>query len=145
MRAKEYLQQLQRLDTVINQKLAELTDLRLKAEGIGSIDYAKDKVQTSPGGNAPFVNMVGQIADLEAEISAEVDQYANERHKIIGQIQRLDNPVYVQILFKRYVEYKRFEVIAAEMNYTHSYTRQLHKKSLQKFERTYKNAQNHTQ
>lgn len=145
MRAKEYLQQLQRLDTVINQKLAELTDLRLKAEGIGSIDYAKDKVQTSPAGNAPFVNMVGQIADLEAEISAEVDQYANERHKIIGQIQRLDNPVYVQILFKRYVEYKRFEVIAAEMNYTYSYTRRLHRFSLQNFERRYKITQNDTQ
>ena len=145
MWAKEYLQQLQRLDTVINQKIAELEDLRLKAESVGSIDYAKDKVQTSSAGDAPFVNIIGRMADLKAEISTEIEQYANEKHLIIKQIQELDNPAYVQILYKRYVEFKRFEVIAAEMKYTYPYTRQLHKKSLQNFERTYKNVQNHTQ
>ncbi len=145
MWAKEYLQQLQRLDTVINQKIAELEDLRLKAESVGAIDYAKDRVQTSPAANAPFVNIIGRMADLKAEISAEIEEYANEKHLIIKQIQALANPAYVQILYKRYVEFKRFEVIAAEMNYTYSYTRQLHKKSLQNFERTYKNVQNHTQ
>lgn len=103
MRAKEYLQQLQRLDTIINQKLAELEDLRLKAEGVGSIDYAKDKVQTSAAGDAPFVNIIGRMADLKAEISAEIEEYANEKHLIIKQIQALANPAYVQILYKRYV------------------------------------------
>lgn len=117
----------------------------MKAESVGAIDYAKDRVQTSPAANAPFVNIIGRMADLKAEISAEIEEYANEKHLIIKQIQALANPAYVQILYKRYVEFKRFEVIAAEMNYTYSYTRQLHKKSLQNFERTYKNVQNHTQ
>ena len=57
MKAKEYLQQLQRLDTVINQKIKELDDLRLKSQSAGSIDYSKERVQTSPSGDAPFVKL----------------------------------------------------------------------------------------
>mgnify|MGYP006939891564 FL=1 len=46
MKAKEYLQQLQRLDTVINQKIKEVDDLRLKSRSVGSIDYSKERVQS---------------------------------------------------------------------------------------------------
>ncbi len=134
MWAKEYLQQLQRLDTVINQKIAELEDLRLKAESVGSIDYAKDKVQTSSAGDAPFVNMVGRIADLEAQIRDEIDMYINDKHKIINQIQDLVNSAYVQVLYKRYVEFKNFALIADEMNFTYQYVLGLHQKALQEFQ-----------
>ena len=41
MKAKEYLQQLQRLDTVINQKIKELDDLRLKSQSTGSVTIPK--------------------------------------------------------------------------------------------------------
>jgi len=51
--AKEYLQILRRLDTVINQKIKEKGDLRTMSTSIGSFDYAKDRVQTSPSKDAP--------------------------------------------------------------------------------------------
>ncbi len=139
MWAKEYLQQLQRLDTVINQKIAELNDLRRKAEGIGSIDYAKDKVQTSPAGDALFVSMVGRIADLEAEISAEIARYMKEKHLIISQMQSLPNVNHVSLLYKRYVEFKSFEIIAAEMGFAYQYIIELHREALRDFQTTYKN------
>ena len=41
MRAKEYLQQLRRLDTVIDQKIKELDDLKVKSTCIGGFDYSK--------------------------------------------------------------------------------------------------------
>ena len=75
MKAKEYLQQLQRLDTVINQKIKEVDDLRLKSRSVGSIDYSKERVQTSPSGDAPFVKLIGRIIDLEEEINAEIAEY----------------------------------------------------------------------
>ena len=50
MRAKEYLQQLRRLDTVIDQKIKELDDLKVKSTCIGGFDYSKERVQTSPSG-----------------------------------------------------------------------------------------------
>jgi len=142
MKAKEYLQKLQRLDTVINQKIAELNDLRMKAEGVGSIDYARDKVQTSPAADAPFANMVGQIADLKAEIGAEIEKYMHEKHRIINQIQALENSRHIEILYKRYVEFKSLEAIAAEMRFTYQYIVELHGCALREFQTTYKNLYN---
>lgn len=139
MKAKEYLQQLQRLDAVINQKIKELEGLRSTLSSVGSIDYAKDRVQTSPSPDAPFVRTLERITDLEGEIDREIDSFVDKKHQIINEIQGLSNAVHIQILFKRYVEFKRLEVISVEMNYTYAYTRELHGYALQDFERTYTN------
>lgn len=142
MKAKEYLQQLQRLDTVINQKIKELGDLRLKSQSAGSIDYSKERVQTSPSGDAPFVKLIGRIIDLEAEINAEIDAFVDDKHKIINQIQGLKNSKYIEILYKHYVEFKRLEVVAVEMNFTYRYVVELHGYALKDFQTTYENLLN---
>lgn len=138
MKAKEYLQQLQRLDTIISQKMVELEDLHLKVTSTGSIDYSKERVQTSPSGDAPFANMIARIADLEDEINAEIDRFVDEKHKIINQIQGLKNSDYISLLFKRYVEFKKFETIAVEMNFTYQYVLNMHGYALKEFEIAYK-------
>ena len=138
MKAKEYLQQLQRLDTVINQKIKEVHDLRLQAQSGGGIDYSKERVQASPSGDAPFVKPICRIIDLEAEINAEIDKFVDEKHKIINQIQGLKNSDYISLLFKRYVEFKKFETIAVEMNYTYQYVLNMHGYALKEFESAYK-------
>ena len=142
MKAKEYLQQLQRLDTVINQKIKELGDLRLKSRSVGSIDYSKERVQTSPSGDAPFVKLIGRIIDLEQEINAEIDAFVDDKHKIINQIQGLKNSKYIEILYKHYVEFKRLEVVAVEMNFTYQYVVELHGYALKDFQTTYENLLN---
>jgi hypothetical protein len=142
MKAKEYLQQLQRLDTVINQKIKEVDDLRLKSRSVGSIDYSKERVQTSPSGDAPFVKLIGRIIDLGAEINAEIDAFVDEKHRIINQIQALKNSKYIEILYKHYVEFKRLEVVAVEMNFTYQYVVELHGYALKDFQTTYENLLN---
>lgn len=142
MKAKEYLQQLQRLDIVINQKIKEVDDLRLKSRSVGSIDYSKERVQTSPSGDAPFVKLIGRIIDLEAEINAEIDAFVDEKHRIINQIQALKNSKYIEILYKHYVEFKRLEVVAVEMNFTYQYVVELHGYALKDFQTTYENLLN---
>lgn len=139
MRAKEYLQQLRRLDTVIDQKIKELDDLKVKSTCIGGFDYSKERVQTSPSGDAPYVRTVSRIVDLNEEINREIDDFVDLKHKIINQIQGLANTNHIKLLFKRYIEYKRLEVISVEMNYTYQYTKELHGHALQEFERTYPN------
>lgn len=134
MKAKEYLQQLQRLDTIINQKMTEIEDLRLKITSTGSIDYSKERVQTSPSGDAPFANMIARLADLEVEINTEIDAFVDEKHRIINEIQSLKNPDYIALLYKRYVEYKSLERICVEMNFSYDYIKHLHGYALQNFE-----------
>ena len=119
MRAKEYLQQLRRLDTVIDQKIKELDDLKVKSTCIGGFDYSKERVQTSPSGDAPYVRTVSRMIDLNEEINRDIDNFVYRKHKIINEIQSLENTKHIQILFKKYVEYKTFEQISVEMNYTY--------------------------
>lgn len=134
MKAKKYLQQLKRLDELINQKIKEVTDLRERATSVSGIDYSKDKVQSSPSGDAPFVKPICRIIDLEAEINAEIDKFVDEKHKIINQIQGLKNSDYIALLFKRYVEYKSLERICVEMNFSYDYIKHLHGYALKDFE-----------
>lgn len=139
MKAKEYLQQLQRLDTVIDQKIKELDDLKAMSTCIGGFDYSKERVQTSPSGDAPYTKTISRIIDLNEEINREIDNFVDKKHEIINQIQGLANTNHINLLFKRYIEYKRLEVISVEMNYTYQYTKELHGHALQEFERTYPN------
>ncbi len=134
MKAKEYLQQLQKLDIVINQKLQELYELK-KLQDIKAIDYTKEKVQSSRQNGANFETILIKIIDMENEINAEIDRFIDMKHNIINQIQNLDNSKYMQVLYKRYVEYKRLEMIAVEMNYTYQYIRKSHKYALEEFEK----------
>lgn len=135
MKAKEYLQQLQRLNTVIEQKIKELGELRSMSISVGGIDYSKERVQTSPSGDAPYVKIINRMIDLDEEINREIDKFVDEKHKIINQIQSLQNPIHIQLLYKRYVEFKRLEVISVEMNYTYQYTRELHGYALKEFDK----------
>lgn len=142
MKAKEYLQQLQRLDTMINQKIKELGDLRLMSQSVGGIDYSEDRVQSSPSGDAPFVKPVLRMIELEQEINAEIDRFVDEKHEIINQIQALQNPKHIDILYKHYVEFKRLEIVAVEMNFTYQYIVELHGTALKEFQLTHENLSN---
>jgi len=135
MTTKEYLQRLEKLDTIINQKITEMDNLKNMLTCIGSFDYSKDRVQTSPEGDAPFVKTIEKICVLQEEINREIDNFVDEKHKIINQIQSLSKRIYIDILFKRYVEYKNFEKIAVETGYSYDHVIHLHGHALQEFEK----------
>lgn len=134
MGAKEYLNQLQRLDNAINLKLREVDDLRLKSKSIGSSDYSKERVKSSPSDEAPFTKFIERIVDLETEISSEICFFISEKHKIINQIQGLENADYISLLYKKYVEYKDLKQICDEMNFSYDRIRHLHGDALEDFE-----------
>lgn len=136
MTAKEYLQQLHKMNVIINQRNQEKADLRARLSSIGSIDYSKERVQTSLLAGAGYEKEIIKIINLENEIDRLNDEYVDLRHKIIGEIHNMTKPDYMRILYKRYVENKRLEQIAAEMNYTYQYVRELHGYALQEFEST---------
>ncbi len=144
MTAKEYLQQLKRLDIAINQKTRELDDLRSKSRIVKGIDYSKDRVQTSSSGDAPFVKLIERIADLEKEIDTEINEFVDEKHKIINQIQSLKNANHSRLLYERYVEYKSLEQICDDMKFSHAYIKHMHGDALQNFEKFLNSTPNNT-
>lgn len=135
MKAKIYLEQLEILDTKIQQKQIQLDYLKLKATGTGGISYG-DRVQKSPSGDS-ICNTVTKWVALEQEINDDIDKFVDKQNVIINQIQLLNDARYIKLLFKRYVQFKRLKAIAVEMNYSYPYVKEIHDSALKEFERTY--------
>lgn len=135
-RAKEYLQQIRRLDRLIEHRIKERDSLRT-FDGVSGISYDGDPVQTSPDGSAPFERTVEKLIALEAQLDNLIDEFVETRNRIIGEIHGLPNTNHVDLLYKRYVEYKTLEVIAVEMNYSYERIRHLHGYALRAFELKY--------
>ena len=136
--AREYLEQLQEFDTIINQDIERLDNMKTDACSTGSIDYSAEKVQTSLSGDTLCKQVTNYIA-LNERINNKIDQYSDAREKIIEQIRGLHNNYFNQILFKVYVQYKSIRQASKEMKKSYNYTVELHNKALAAFEETYKN------
>ena len=139
MTAKEYLKQLSKLDCRIEHKRNELSELRSRALMLNGIDYSKDVIQSSTEPCGAHERVIEAIYQLEQEILNQIKAYELERHRIIDQIHGIDNWIYEDILYKRYVEFKSLELIAVEMNYSYDRTRHIHGEALEEFRKKYLN------
>lgn len=129
---KEYLRQLRTAEIKIEQKEEELERLKSSLESI-SAGTDGERVQTTPRDR--LSEEVPIIADLKEEIKSDIKALLILKNKIINEIQSVDNPVYINILYKRYVQYKSLEEISVEMNYSYRQILRLHGLALQEFKR----------
>ena len=131
MNPKQRLSQIRRLRILIDQREREVESLRAARFGcVSGVDYGRTPVKGSRRVGGSFEEAAIKAVDLEVETAALIVQYNELRHTIIGQIQQLDKLEHMQILYKRYVEEKRWEQIAEEMGYDSVYIRSLHGKAL---------------
>lgn len=136
--ARQYLEQLQELDTNINQDLERLEDMKTNACSTGGIDYSAERVQTSPSGDTLCKQVTNYVA-LNDEINAEIDRFSDAKEQIIRQIRGLHDARYSQVLFKVYVQFKTLKVASGEMGMSYQYVRNLHSAALARFEEIYDN------
>lgn len=136
--AREYLEQLEVLNIQINDDIAILSAMKTDMCNMSGIDYSRDKVQTSSVGDQMCKDIV-KYTMFDQHINDEIDRYVNAKKQIIQEIRGLRDKNDIQILTKVYVQYKTVRDAADEMGKSYSHTILLHKKALEKFERTYKN------
>ena len=135
MKAKEYLSQIKLLDIKVGQRIEEFNEMRARISILTGIDYSKDRIQVTPtAGNKQIEDMV----DFEKKLYALIKKERDLKHKIIGQIQELENPIYVDLLFRRYIEFNSFEKIACDMGYAYNYVCTLHGEALKEFDKVMK-------
>lgn len=133
MTAKEYLKEIRKIDISIDQKQIEFETLKENRTYVGGMDYSAERVQTSPDGSG-FTRISDRIIDMQREINDEIDQWHDMRHERIRQIQQLSKVEYVDILFRRYVQYQSLETIAGDLDKSYHRTCHLHGEALQEFE-----------
>ena len=132
--AKEYLSRIRILDFQIQQKEKQIADARSLQGRIQSFDYSKEKVQTSPHGDANIDRAV-KIMTLEQELSDKLVALQQLRAKMADEISSLDNPEHIELLTLRYCDLYRLEAIALEMNMSYHRIRHMHSEALKAFDK----------
>lgn len=128
MTAKEYLGQIRLADIKIRQLQDRLDSM--KSLG-GAIQYDKPLVQSTPA-NIQEDKLITLI-DMEREIEEEKTRQEDLKNRITLEIQRLEAPQYIQILYYRYVLCMRPEEVAVVMNYEYDSARIITKRARDAF------------
>ena len=126
MNTKTYLNQISRLDKMIQNKLSEIYRLKTIACSV-TVSTDKDKLGST----------VTKIVDLEKDTDRLVDEFMRKRNHIIGQIDSMENTDYYHVLSMRYVNQNTFEEIAQATNWSIRKIFTIHGRALQEFERLY--------
>ena len=137
MSAKAYLSRVRKLSNGIRALKRKIEELESLKTGIGSPALDSDPVQTSKEGEANFTRTIEQIMEAEELMAIRIGEYADTIAEIDEEIRRLENPIYAEVLSRRYLEFQRYERIAVDMHYSFDYVKQLHGKALRAFEERY--------
>lgn len=113
MRADKYLQQIEKIDKLIENKIAESE--RWKEIAMGSSPFSEGERVQSSGSKQKMADAVARYVDLEAEINAEIDFLVDKKQEIIRMIEKLPAAEY-DVLHKRYVMLKDLRDIATDIS-----------------------------
>ena len=128
MTSKEYLSQAYQLDQRIDAKLEQVSNLRALAT------KATTAISDMPRSSSPNLKQmestIVKIIDLEQEINEDIDRLVDLKKEITCVINAVSVPEYQIVLELRYLCYKRWDEIAASMNYTTANVFLIHGKAL---------------
>lgn len=128
MKAKDYLKEISRYDSMIQRKLSEVQQLRYLAVSV-SAPIGNDVVSTSKGSDR-IGNIIAKIVDLENEINAEIDRFVDMKRERIALIEQIPNKLQYIIIYDHYIQYKSLVEIAEAENYTYQYIIETHGEAL---------------
>lgn len=137
MNAKEFLRQIRKLDKMIENKKAEVQQLKEYATSI-SPNMSGERVQSS-GNPQKISEAINKYIDLEREAELDKIMLEDKRREIIAVIEQIEDPLCYNVLYKHYVEMKTFVVIAEEEHYSYAYILEIHPKAVEKVEKILNN------
>lgn len=111
----------------IEEHLSELQELRSFACKITPV-YSL--VPGGSGSSQKLENNIAKIADIETLLKDETDNFLRSLQEVRELIKLIDDPMQRLILQKRYLNYQKWEVIAANLGYSWRRVHQLHGEGL---------------
>lgn len=124
---KDYLLQIQKLDRLIENKLAEIE--RWKDIATGTTMQSDGERVQSTGNKQKMADAVCRYIQIENEINEAIDRFVNLKQQIISLIELLPVDEY-DLLHKIYVQNKELYEVAGEMDKSYSWVTSTHGRAL---------------
>lgn len=134
MTAKEYLMQIRKLDIQIRNKKKELEVIQNQMTGVKSISFDKKEPATSKSTLSPQEKYYPLYEKYEKSIKNDVDKLVHLKHEAMTLIDRIEDADCMDVLYRRYIHYQKWELIAVEMNFSYKWIHCIHQKALDLFD-----------
>lgn len=129
--ARDYLEQIRHLESRLRIKESQIAQYRRDICSLRALDYTADKI--CGGSPIDVSDKIARLDELIRETNREWDEFINAREKAEELIKKLESVRQQEVLTKRYIQNKRWEQIAVEMNITWRHTFRLHRAALEEF------------
>lgn len=126
--AQRYLEQGEKLDALIKNKLIEKQQWRDIALGM-TANMEGEKVQSS-GSQSKMENAVVKCVDIESEIECLINKLIATKKDIISIIEQVDNPTEYNVLHMKYIQYMTYEEIAERYGKEYGWATTTHGRAL---------------
>ena len=133
MWAKRYLQEIQRMEEQINQRLEELSSLKAMY-GLRGCNLS-EKVQSSQRGDG-LESSVIKIIELEKEVKELIDGFIMKKNQAKKELTSLSNKEYTELLYMRYIRYLTIKEMARELQNSENAVKCKLKRAEKRFEHT---------
>lgn len=108
--AQRYLERVEMIDSIINNKLIEQRQWKDLALGI-TANMGGERVQSS-GSKSKMADALNKCIDMEAEIDRMVDKLIDMKREAVAILEKMDNPYCYRLLHARYIQYIPLKDIA---------------------------------
>ena len=141
-KARDFLNQLKKLDKMIENKQIEKEQWRSIAMGttsggqsvqINGVMHNMEKVQSS-GSQQKMADAVDRFVDIEREIDSFIDRLVDTKKDVISVIEQLKASEY-DMMHKIYVQYMTLQDVADLYGKSISWAKSIHKKGLKNTQR----------
>jgi len=131
MNAKEYMKQIRTIDLKVIAIKEEIAEIRAVL-GVQAINY--DKIPGTSNGIDKTFQLICKLIDRQDALMQEYMLLSDTKQEIKQILYRLSRQVYAELLYKRYFEFKKWNVIGEEMFYSEDSMKRLHKIALEEVE-----------
>ena len=125
MNTKEYMKTAKKLMRRIKRKRDEADELRIKERCPSSASFSDMPKTASPNPHQKYDGVLTAI-ELDKEADAALDELNELKKQFYAFLLQLTDPDERDLLYKRYIEFKKWEQIAVEIGYSESHTKRLH-------------------
>ena len=129
--AAEKLKNIRKIDSLIKRKSEQIERLRSISVRMTQ-NYSDNSFSKNNFNFDKCADIVSRIIDIENEIGHDTERLITLKIDAMKMIDRLDNADMIDVLYLRYLEFKRWEEISVEIGKSLQWVFELNKRAIKK-------------